>query len=109
MYWKLFPGLQCCYGLQQELQRIFCQTPALIEKAPRFGLIRLGLKGVCGQNQLPPDELYELWSDVEDELDRWDVMRSAAPLDAYVIWKQHSDSLTILSEYEKVALWGLGL
>ena len=56
-----------------------------------------------------PDDLYELWTDVQEELDNWYELRQHSSLDLQTIWKQHTDSVTILSEYEKVALWGLGL
>ena len=56
-----------------------------------------------------PEELHEMWSDVEDEIDNWDGMRHAVGLDAHTLKKSHSGKLTILSEYEKVGLWGLGL
>ena len=78
------------------------------EKAA-FWVDSIGSERGLWSGSTPPDELYELWSDVQDELENWDEMRHLAPLDAHAMWKQHSDSLTILSEYEKVALWGLGL
>ena len=56
-----------------------------------------------------PNDLYELWTDVQEELETWYELRQHSGLDIQTIWKQHTDSVTILSEYEKVALWGLGL
>ena len=74
-----------------------------------FWVDSIGIERGLWPGSVPPDEFYELWSDVQGELENWDELRHLAPMDAHDIWKQHSDSLTILSEYEKVALWGLGL
>lgn len=59
-----------------------------------------------------PDELLDLWADVEialDEMHEWEVSKSGANV-SYAIWqREQSYAISVLGECERIALWGLGL
>lgn len=62
--------------------------------------------------QLIPDEMVDLWADIEvsiGNLRDWET-RTGANNTSYAHWRrEHSNSISILGECERVALWGLGL
>ena len=74
-----------------------------------FWIESIGIERGLWAESDSPDDLSELWPDVEDEVERWSGLRRQPSLDPYTIYEQHSRSLAILTKYEKVALWGLGL
>ena len=59
-----------------------------------------------------PDELLDLWADVEialDEMHEWEVSKSGADV-SYAIWRrEQAYAISVLGECERIALWGLGL
>lgn len=61
------------------------------------------------QSQEPPDELVDLWTDVDYELEQIDSWIDEGDSSAQEMWGYESKSLAVLGECERVALWGLGL
>ena len=61
------------------------------------------------QPQNPPDDLFDLWSDVEYGLEEIDGWMGADEPSTWEMWSSESHGLALLGECERVALWGLGL
>ena len=57
----------------------------------------------------PPDDLIDLWGDVEVVLDQIDDWMGGDERSMQEVWASESRGIGILGECERVALWGLGL
>ena len=58
----------------------------------------------------PPDQLVDLWNDVDevlDDIDSW--VQEMTERSAHEMWGAESNEFSLLGECERVALWGLGL
>lgn len=56
-----------------------------------------------------PDEVVDLWAEVESGLEDADTWLATPDRGAYQTWAVRPRVMTLLGEYERVALWGLGL
>ena len=74
-----------------------------------FWIRDIGTRRGLWQPQNPPDEMIDLWSDVEDGLDEIDGWMVGDTVSAWEMWASESKELAVLGECERVALWGLGL
>ena len=57
----------------------------------------------------PPEDLLDLWADVETELGQIEDWMDGVEPSVQEIWAARSRGLAILGECERIALWGLGL
>ena len=60
------------------------------------------------QPEEPPEDLVDLWADVEYELDTIDDWSIGTELSTKGIWAVSSRELSVLGECERIGLWGLG-
>ena len=61
------------------------------------------------QPKAPPEDLVDLWADVEAALEQIEDSTKGTQPNAEEIWVRESRGMAILGECERVALWGLGL
>ena len=57
----------------------------------------------------PPEDLMDLWADVESALEQIEDSTKKTQPTAEELWVRESRGIAILGECERVALWGLGL
>ena len=57
----------------------------------------------------PPEDLVDLWADVESALEKIDDTMKGPEKSTQELWAHEPRQLAVLEECERVALWGLGL
>ena len=73
-----------------------------------FWIQAVGTERGIWQSGAPPDDLVDLWGDVEVALEQIDSMKGTK-VGSQELWARESRNLAVLGECERVGLWGLGL
>ena len=74
-----------------------------------FWIQAIGTGRGIWQPKAPPEDLVDLWADVEAALEQIEDSTKGTQPNAEEIWVRESRGMAILGECERVALWGLGL
>ena len=74
-----------------------------------FWIGSIGVGRGLWEPQAPPEDLFDLWSDVEDRLNDLEDWIEGDELSTHELWNSESKELVVLGECERVALWGLDL